>query len=40
MDIKEVFYRFNPWWENDYKISAIERPKHMDKIIWHLKAIT
>ncbi|MGC9144026.1 ATP-binding protein [Hydrogenobaculum sp.] len=36
MDIEEVFYRFNPWWENDYKISAIERPKYVDKLIGYL----
>jgi len=36
MDIEEILYRFNPWWENDYKISAINRPKYVDKLIKRL----
>jgi len=36
MDTEEIFYRFNPWWENDYKISAINRPKYVDKLIKRL----
>ncbi|GAB6078779.1 ATP-binding protein [Hydrogenobaculum acidophilum] len=36
MDIEEVFYRFNPWWEGDYKINAVERPKYVNKLMGYL----
>ena len=26
--MEEIFYRFNPWWEEEFKINFIDRPKY------------
>ncbi|WP_457625179.1 ATP-binding protein [Persephonella sp.] len=26
--MEEIFYRFNPWWEKEFKINFIDRPKY------------
>jgi len=26
--LEEIFYRFNPWWEEEFKINFIDRPKY------------
>jgi predicted AAA+ superfamily ATPase len=31
--MKEVFYRFNPWWEEEYNIDFIDRPSYTNKLI-------
>ncbi|MDQ7056688.1 MAG: hypothetical protein Q9M89_09665 [Persephonella sp.] len=26
--MEEIFYRFNPWWEGEFKTDFIDRPKY------------
>ena len=34
--MEEVFYRSNPWWEDEFRFSGIKREKYIDKLISYL----
>ncbi len=31
--MEEIFYRFNPWWEEEFKINFIDRPKYTTPLL-------
>jgi uncharacterized protein len=34
--MRELFYRFNPWWERPYRLDAVARPRFLDKMVQSL----
>lgn len=40
--MREILYQFNPWWEEGFKVDAIEREKYSNKLLTEVgrKAIT
>ena len=32
MNIKDTLYRLNPWWETDFELSVVSRPKYQDEL--------
>lgn len=35
-DITEELFKFNPWWENDFKTKLLTRPKYLEYLTKNL----